>query len=342
MPDKGRLKESLDWRALMANAEQIKALLRSHMSGDEEWFYSIALQVAAQAARQGQGRYAKEIRELILDAKKSSPRSISTATAIPIDQPRGELSGLLSVAYPKTLLSHLILPSMVRSRLERVLLEQREASKIRLHGLSPRHRVLLYGPPGSGKTMTASALAGEMQLPLFTIQLDGLITKYMGETAAKLRIVFDAIRQNRGVYFFDEFDALGGQRTLGNDVGEIRRVLNSFLQFIEQDDSDSIIVAATNHRELLDKALFRRFDDVIAYSYPDEELAHQLFQTRLGILDVAKLDWQMVLEAAKGLSYADIAQACDNAAKESILKGQKAINTDSVLNALQERREVQL
>lgn len=312
------------------------------MEGDEEWFYSIALQVAAQAARQGQGRFAKEIKDLVHNAKAKSPRGGASSPAIPIDQPRGELSGLLSVSYPKTLLSHLILPVAVRSRLDRIMLEQREVCKIRSFGLSPRHRVLLYGPPGSGKTMTASALAGEMQLPLFTIQLHGLITKYMGETAAKLRVVFDAIRESRGVYFFDEFDALGGQRSLGNDVGEIRRVLNSFLQFIEQDDSDSIIVAATNHREMLDKALFRRFDDVIAYSLPDDQLARRLFQTRLGILDVTHVEWPSVLEAARGLSYADIAQACDNAAKDAILKGLAAFDTDIVLNALHERREVQL
>ena len=104
----------------------------------------------------------------------------------------------------------------------------------------------MIGPPGTGKTMSASALAGEFNLPLFEIRLDGLITKYMGETAAKLRLVFDAIAEMRGIYLFDEFDSIGAQRSMMNDVGEIRRVLNSFLQFIEQDKSDSLILAATN------------------------------------------------------------------------------------------------
>ena len=112
-------------------------------------------------------------------------------------------------------------------------------------------KLLLVGPPGTGKTMTAAALAGELGLPLFSIRLDGLITKYMGETAAKLRLVFDAIQATRGVYLFDEFDALGGERSAKNDVGEIRRVLNSFLQFLEQDDSASIVMGATNHVEIV-------------------------------------------------------------------------------------------
>ena len=119
--------------------------------------------------------------------------------------------------------------------------------------------------------MTAAAVAGELGLPLFSIQLDGLITKYMGETAAKLRVVFDAIQATRGVYLFDEFDALGGERGSKNDVGEIRRVLNSFLQFLEQDESDSLVLGATNHAGLLDRALFRRFDAVLEYALPTPE-----------------------------------------------------------------------
>jgi SpoVK/Ycf46/Vps4 family AAA+-type ATPase len=162
------------------------------------------------------------------------------------------------------------LPEVLGARLERVLTEQRERDRLREHGFSPMRKLLLVGPPGTGKTMTAAALAGEMGLPLFSIQLDGLITKYMGETAAKLRLVFDAIQSTRGVYLFDEFDALGGERGSKNDVGEIRRVLNSFLQFLEQDDSDSIVLGATNHVGLLDRALFRRFDAVLEYS-----LAHR-------------------------------------------------------------------
>ncbi|WP_249364437.1 AAA family ATPase, partial [Pseudoalteromonas ruthenica] len=138
-------------------------------------------------------------------------------------------------------------------------------AKLKNHGLSPRRKVLLVGPPGTGKTYTASVLAGELDYPLFQVRLDGVITKYLGESSAKLRQVFDAIREVRGVYFFDEFDALGSNRSAGNDVGEARRLLNSFLQMIEQDESNSLIICATNHIEILDHALFRRFDDVIKY-----------------------------------------------------------------------------
>lgn len=322
----------------MANAEQIKALLQSHLEGNEEWFYATAMQMAAQAARQGQGRVADDIRKLIDTAKEQGKVRKAEQNLLPIAQPRGELSGLLSIADPKTRLSDLVLPPESRKRLERVVKEQRQGAKLRGHGLTPRHKLLLVGPPGSGKTMTAAALAGEMNLPLFTILLDGLITKFMGETAAKMRLVFDAIKKNRGVYLFDEVDAIGGHRATGNDVGEIRRVLNSFLQFLEQDDSNSLIIAATNHPELLDKALFRRFDDVLEYTLPDDEFAEQAFRGRLGVFDTTEVNWSVVTQEARGLSYAEIKRVCEDAAKETVLRDTRLVSTAVLLEAIQERK----
>ncbi|MGE6761212.1 AAA family ATPase [Corallococcus interemptor] len=323
----------------MATAEQLKALVRSHANGDQAQFLSVAMQVAAHAAKQGHSKLAQELRELVDQAKARShlaPRRLEPPT--PLTQPRGELAGLLSVSYPDTRLSEMVLQAAVGERLERVLREHKQAHKLREHGLRPRHRILLVGPPGSGKTMTAAALAGEMELPLFTIVLDGLITKFMGETAAKLRLVFDAIRSTRGVYLFDEFDAIGGQRSASNDVGEIRRVLNSFLQFLEQDQSDSLIISATNHPELLDHALFRRFDDVIEYNTPSGELANRTILAKLGSFVSGDLDWTQLGASAVGLSYAELARACNDAIKEAILEDQPVVTTPGLLRAFEERR----
>ncbi|MCP4659737.1 MAG: AAA family ATPase, partial [bacterium] len=237
----------------MANAEQIKALVRSHAAGVDTRFYAVAMQVAAKAARSGHGKFAEELRELIDRIKAGAAGAPPRVKPVPLAQPRGELAGLLTVEYSKARLSDMALDHALRGRLERVLLEQRQRERLREHGFAPLRKVLLLGPPGTGKTMTAAAVGGELGLPLLTIQLHGLITKYMGETAAKLRLIFDAIDERRGVYLFDEFDALGGERAAHNDVSEIRRVLNSFLQFLEQDDSDSVVIAATNHPKLLDR-----------------------------------------------------------------------------------------
>ena len=324
----------------MATADQVKALIRSHADGDDARFYAIAMQVAAQAARNGHGKFALELRELV-DQVKARAKAIEPVRApkpVPLAQPRGELAGLLTVGYPKTRTSDMALTDTLRIRLERVLTEQRERERLREHGFSPMRKLLLVGPPGTGKTMTAAALAGELGLPLFSIQLDALITKYMGETAAKLRLVFDAIQSTRGVYLFDEFDALGGERGSKNDVGEIRRVLNSFLQFLEQDDSDSIVLGATNHVSLLDRALFRRFDAVLEYSLPTDEIATRVMRGRLALLDTSNVEWHAAAKAAEGLSHAEIAMACEQAAKNAILDHTTAVRDSELVTALQERR----
>ena len=324
----------------MATADQVKALIRSHADGDDTRFYAVAMQVAAQAARSGHGKFAQELRELV-DQVKARAKATEPARGpkpVPLAQPRGELAGLLTVGYPKTRIADMALAQVLRTRLERVLTEQRERDRLREHGFSPMRKLLLVGPPGTGKTMTAAALAGEFGLPLFSIQLDGLITKYMGETASKLRVVFDAIQATRGVYLFDEFDALGGERGSKNDVGEIRRVLNSFLQFLEQDDSDSIVLGATNHVSLLDRALFRRFDAALEYSLPTEEIATRVMRGRLALLDTSNIEWQAAAKAAEGLSHAEIAMACEQAAKNALLDHTTAVRDAELVAALKERR----
>ncbi len=323
----------------MATAKQLRALLKSYGNQDDEHFYAVAMQLAAHEARLGHGKLARELRSLLDDARTKRPTAAKRPQQpVPLALPRGELAGLLSVTYPDARLPDMILPDELRRKLKRVLREQRQQSKLLAHGLPPRSKLLLLGPPGSGKTLTARVLSGELKLPLFTILLDGLITKFMGETAAKLRLVFDAIRETRGVYLFDEFDAIGGQRSLMNDVGEIRRVLNSFLHFLEEAEPTSLIVAATNHPDLLDAALFRRFDDVVEYSLPTPELAERAFKVRLQALKTGGLSWPAVVKEAEGLSYSEIVKACEDAAKEAILEGTQTVTTETLVQALKDRK----
>jgi SpoVK/Ycf46/Vps4 family AAA+-type ATPase len=322
----------------VANADQLKALVRSHAEGDDTRFYSVALQVAARAARSGQGHFAQELRDLIDELRKDAHRRGGRRGApVPVAQPRGDLAGLLSVSYPSARMSDLVLDDAVREQLERVVVEQRQHDALRAQGFRPLRRVLLIGPPGTGKTLSASALAGELRLPLFVIRLDGLITKFMGETAAKLRLVFDALTETRGVYLFDEVDALGGERGRDNDVGEIRRVLNSFLQFLEQDQSDSLLVAATNHPQLLDRAMFRRFDSVVQFPLPTPEVARAVIRNRLATVRLGRVDWRQVDRATKGLSHGEITLAAERAAKDVILAGEERVGTARLTAALNER-----
>lgn len=322
----------------MTTSRHIVALLQSHIAGDDQRFLTVATQLAAHEARQGHGKLAQELLELI-DAAKGKGATVARRGAgpVPIAKPKGELSNLLAARYSDVRLNSMVLPDALKARLDRVITEQRQQEALRGRGLGPRRKLLLVGPPGSGKTMSAAAVAGELKLPLFTVLYDGLIGKLMGETATRLRLVFDAIGLQRGVYFFDEFDAIGAQRAAQNDVGEIRRVLNSFLQFLENDNGPSLIVAATNHPELLDRALFRRFDDVIAYDLPTPEIARGIVENRLSTFSLQSVKWDGVLEKTAGLSQAEIARAADEAAKGAVLSGSNEICTTMMIAALQER-----
>lgn len=322
----------------MSAARHMIALLKCHLEGDDTEFLSIAMQAAAHEARLGHGAIAHQLRDLIDEAKRRAAAAQNRPGQLIVLEPRGELATLLSVQTPTLRLADMALPSSLAERLQRVLVEQRQHKRLREHALQPRRKLLFIGPPGSGKTMTASAIAGELHLPLFTIMLEGLITKFMGETAAKLRLVFDAMRQTRGVYLFDEFDALGSHRTQVNDVGEIRRVLNSFLQLLEKEASDSLIVAATNHPQMLDRALFRRFDDLIEYSLPDTGLAEEILKRKLAPFQTADVDWAQVLPEADALSHAELARAADEAAKRAVLGGSKRVTSEALLAAVRERK----
>ncbi|MCK5543893.1 MAG: ATP-binding protein [Desulfobulbaceae bacterium] len=318
----------------MAKADQLKALLKSHCEADNQRFFSVAMQVAAHEAKQGHGKLAEELRAMIDEAKLRR----GADQPIPIGRPRGDLANLLSVSYPKTRLGDIILDETLAQQMQRVIREQRHVADILAHGLSPRRKLLLVGSPGTGKTLSASVLAGELGFPLCQVRLDGLITKYMGETAAKLRQIFDATDQTRGVYFFDEFDSIGSQRGLANDVGEIRRVLNSFLLMIEQDRSHSLILAATNHPKILDHALFRRFDDVLHYTLPGVKQIAALLKTRMSHQTVKGVSWKRLAESAQGLSHAEVTRACEETLKTALIQKEDTITEADISRMLAERK----
>ena len=313
----------------MATAEQMKSLVKAYADCNDEKFKTVVLQIAAHEARLGHDNLARELKKQI-DRVGSKRANIVQLTST---------NPMLSLSMPSHDLSELIVSEDITDKIQRILNEYRNRNKLISYGLTNRRKILIEGNPGTGKTLTASIIASELSLPLYTVQMDKLVTKFMGETSAKLRQVFDSIESNVGVYLFDEFDAIGADRSLDNEVGEMRRILNSFLQFIEQDGSESIIIAATNNQKLLDQALFRRFDDVLHYTLPTQIEIKRLLEYKIKSYDEYFMIPRNVIKAAEGLSHAEIARVCDDAIKNSILNDEP-ITDKMMVSLLNERQNV--
>ncbi|WP_283434991.1 AAA family ATPase [Neorhodopirellula lusitana] len=326
----------------MATATQIKALIDSYGSGDDARFRSVAMQIAASAAKKGQQRLADQLREMLetMPRQPVTSPTVGRARAVPISKPPESLEELVVASYPNTKLADMVLADRHRQMLETLVKEYRDRDALEAHGLTPRRRLLLVGPPGCGKTMTAAALAGQCKLPLIEVQLHSLMSRYLGETATRLFQIFEVMGKSPGVYLFDEFDAIGAVRDASGDVGEVRRVLNSFLQFLERYDGQGFVVAATNLLSLLDHALHRRFDAIMHYALPEPGDAQNLIKNRLSAFKLSIDDWEAIEKASSGLSHADIVASAEAAARQIVLSGGKCIRIDNLLDCLTERSAV--
>lgn len=313
----------------MATADQIRRLVKAYVDHSDEKFKTAVLQIAAHEAKIGHDNLARDLKREVdkIGIKKANIVQLTSTNT------------MFSLTMPSIDLSELVVSEEISDKIKRILNEYRNRNKLYSYGFTNRRKILIEGTPGTGKTLTASIIASELNLPLYTVQMDKLVSKFMGETSAKLRLIFDDIQSNVGVYLFDEFDAIGADRSLDNEVGEMRRILNSLLQFIEQDSSESIIIAATNNKKKLDQALFRRFDDVLHYDMPTPIEINKLFVHKLVEFDSSIRITPKVIDAAIGLSHAEIVRVCDDAIKKSILEDVR-ITEDNLIALLRERHNV--
>jgi len=247
--------------------------------------------------------------------------------------------GVLSAPRNLSTLDDMVLAPQTRKRLARVVLEQTRRSALLARGLHPARKLLFSGLPGTGKTMAAGAVARAIGLPMFRVEPHGVFSRYFGESAHRLAKVFEYVRLMPGVYLFDEFDSIGADRAaIGSeaDGGEARRVVNALLQFIEGDQSNSVIVAATNHAQMLDSAIFRRFDETIVFEPLTKDEFVELVGRKLAGFAVETLDYDEIYDAIPSLGHADLCAALDRARKDQVLDG-VAISTGHIVDGIVNR-----
>ena len=247
-------------------------------------------------------------------------------------------AALVEVREPEHQRGQIVLAPNLGQKLDRTIAEYRNRDALAKHGLWPRTRLLFVGPPGCGKTLAADVLAGELALPLVYARFDGIVSSFLGETATNLRRVFTYASKAPSVLFFDEFDTIGKRRDDDHEVGELKRVVGSFLQILDSYPRDRIVVAATNHEGLLDEALWRRFDDVLVFPRPTAPQLVELLTMRLrGVRKIA-VDVQALANDMRGFTFADAERVCIEATKAMVMAGAKELTGDLLRCELEEQR----
>lgn len=329
-------------------AELIANIITAHCSGNEASFKAAVEALAADEDKKGNSR----VSSMILEAYKGKNATLMKKPEV--GQPAGggfavqsaggsgsfaprdkdSLLELYDIIHSKISLSDVVLPKNQRKLLLLILEEHRNNSKLAQHNLPPANRLLLCGPPGCGKTMTAHAIAHELNLPMAYVRIDGLISSYLGQTSVNIRKIFSSVGNQNIVLFLDEFDAIAKKRDDGHEMGELKRVVTALLQNFDNMPSNVFLIAATNHEHLLDPAIFRRFNYIINIGYPDADQRYELIQRWFRDFDIeTDVDIQKLTDLTADRSVAQIKELVISAAKRFVTTD-KPVNMEDMVELL--------
>lgn len=320
---------------LVARADLIKQLIRSHTHGDDATFRQTALQLAAEERDGRHPQLASQIERLVRNGGDPHVEARGFSATVPSPPDGDRRRPLLEVRKPDRYLADLILDDVTLGAVERMLREVRGWHVLEAHGLRPTQRVLFCGPSGCGKTATAEAIAAELALPLMVVRFDAVVSSLLGETAANLRRVFDYASSGQWVMLFDEFDAIGRSRDDATEHGEIKRVVNSFLQILDGLKTRSFIIAATNFEQALDPAIWRRFDDVLRFGMPTPTQVGELLGRLLGMNGCSPSHERRLRDALGSSSHAEVERVALDIRKRCSLEGRTEIEREDVDDAIE-------
>ena len=322
-------------------AELVERLITAHCSGNEQHFVDALNKLVADEEKKGNTPTASRLRKAYLPQDKNdtgtTPTSIrpsetpffssSAITAAPRD--KESLLELYEIVKSETSFEDVVLADSQKKIIAQLISEQQNAVDLLKHNMAPMNRILLCGPPGCGKTMTAYAIAHELNLPIAYVRLDGLVSSYLGQTSTNLRKVFDSVKNQRIVLFLDEFDAIAKKRDDNNELGELKRVVTTLLQNFDNMPPNVLLIAATNHQHLLDPAIWRRFNVTITLDIPTDQQRTNLLEKLISKYNIdSKLDITLLTKITEGMSGALIEELMVAAAKKYLIEG--ALKTSDV------------
>lgn len=314
-------------------AELIKRLFKAIFSEDIISLKKIAHIIINEERELGHGKLANALEHISVTEKprfgvngeRTSTTNVNNMSSLPSSKRDG--TQLVSFVSRELLKHHMVLPEEVENRM--ISIEKEYAAKERLfkYNLSPKKKILLYGSPGCGKTLSAERIAWNLGLPLLKVRFDALLSSYFGESASNLREVFDYCKKEPVVLLLDECDFIAKSRISAQDVGEVPRIVNMLLTLLDEYNAPGLVIATTNLKIQLDEALFRRFDDVIEIPMPEVEEREKLLRMTLSAIPVNKdVDFTSVSKLMEGYSYANIVLTAERAAKYSVLSGNKNVS----------------
>ena len=314
----------------MASGDKLIELFTCFKENNQVEFSKVAYEIIEEEKKKNHYLLANKLENVLFDKNRNFTIKSSKNNIYNKELPKDKDTGfpLVEMKFPKKDLEDIIITEENKYKVNRVLNEFENRELLETYKLSPKTKILFCGPPGCGKTITAEAISNELAIPMLYTRFDSLISSYLGETATNLRKIFDFSKDGEWVLFFDEFDSIGKSRDIDSENSELKRVVNSFLQLVDNYPKDKIIIAATNYEKLIDKALWRRFDEIIFFGLPNENEIEVLINKLLRCFSKKTLDVKKFSKKLIGFSFCDIERLCHNTIKSMILQGEEEVTNE--------------